>query len=90
MKRTLLTAVVSGALTLATLPALAMTGIQPIPNAAGDQPQVILTSGGCGPFAHRTPFGFCRRNFVGGPYGFYGPRFGYGYHRHFFFHRRFY
>ncbi len=52
---------------------------QPIP-LAQSAPEVILTSGGCGPFAHRGFYGVCRPNFVG--YGY-----GYGWHRPWGWHR---
>ena len=55
-------------------------------------PEVTLVSGGCGPYAHRNPFGACRPNF-GGP-RFFGRPYGfYGYHRpfrpHYGFYRRY-
>ncbi len=83
---------VIAAATAATL-ALSMGAANafPVLPAAGIDaaPAVTLVSGGCGPYRHRGPFGECRPNFGGygyyhRPYGFYGPRFGYGYHR---FHR---
>lgn len=41
-------------------------------------PEVILVGGGCGPGFHRTPGGFCARNFYRPAYGYgYGP----GYYR---------
>ena len=62
------------------LPAEAQTA-QPLSLSDGDQPALLLVSGGCGPAFHRGPFGGCRPNFGGfyRPYGY--RRFGYGYRR---------
>lgn len=60
----------------AVLPASSMPGA-PLTDEAS-APAVTLVSGGCGPFAHRTPWGACRPN---GPIVY--RRYGWGgWHRH--------
>jgi hypothetical protein len=41
----------------------------PVGNVGGGDAQVILVSGGCGPYAHRGPYGGCQ---PGGQWGFPG------------------
>lgn len=72
-------AAIVGTIAIAASPAQALPGVQPLPLAAA-QPEVILASGGCGPFGHRTPWGYCRPNFVRPVYG-YGYGRPYGWHR---------
>jgi hypothetical protein len=43
--------------------------VTPLPNAS-EAPAVTLVSGGCGLYAHRTPWGACRPN--GGVYHRWG------------------
>ena len=75
--------IVLASLFAATLLGTASAGAQtaqPLSLADGDQPSLLLVSGGCGPAFHRGPFGGCRPNFGGGFYRPYGyRRFGYGY-----------
>ncbi len=83
MHKIVLASIVAATL-LGALPAHAQsTGqvAQPLSLADGDQPSLLLVSGGCGPAFHRDPFGGCRPNFGGfyRPYGYH--RFGYGYRR---------
>ena len=58
----------------ASMPASAMTAVA-VP-ATTDAPAVTLVSGGCGIYAHRTVYGYCRPNIVGYRYGYrpYGYR----------------
>lgn len=55
---------------------LALAALAPAVSTAGDAPELILVSGGCGWHFHRTPYGFCRPNFV--YRGYYRPHFGWG------------
>jgi hypothetical protein len=59
--------IVAGALGLTT----GMPNVQamPIGNVSGGDAQVILVSGGCGPYWHRGPYGGCQ---PGGQWGFPG------------------
>ena len=79
----------------AAVPASAMTAA-PLTDA-NEAPVVTLVSGGCGIYAHRTAYGYCRPNIVGYRYGygyrgvgvrlgFGGFRGGYGYHRGYGYH----
>ena len=78
--RTILLAGFAAAL-LAPLPAGAQS-VGPLPLASGDQPELTLVSGGCGPAFHRGPFGGCRPNLYR-PYGFGRPFYHrYGFHRY--------
>jgi hypothetical protein len=64
---------------------LVVTGAQAMPiappAAIGDAASIIAVRDGCGPFGHRSHYGFCKPNGYGpgpgfgpGPvYGFYGP-----------------
>ena len=69
------------ALPISLSAANAMPAAQAIP-LAQSTPDVILTSGGCGPFRHRGFYGYCRPNFVGYGYGWRRPwGWGPGWHR---------
>ena len=51
-----------------TVPALAAP--VPVPGDVGSG-SIILVEGGCGPYAHRDYYGYCRPN--GPPPGYYAP-----------------
>lgn len=47
------------------------------PATVSGAPAVTLVADGCGPFGHRSHYGYCKSNGFGPRPGFYGPRPGF-------------